>query len=530
MPETALATRFLSSWPGLFTPAGELVYEAPRRQRQLISIGQQQIEAQRASAKAIAKSNLVAAQIISAEINQQTAILEDGLRKYSAQVSSSIMDASEQISAAVELLGDRLCSYLGEIRWELAQQSEILTGILHSLRESRNNEARQLVEQGVRHYANEQYDRAEERFRQALEQDTTDFQVLMNLGLIAIQKDAADAALATFQDALRLPASLDKASKTRALLTIARTHYAKRDYQNAYAAAHQAALVSETPQAPDTFVLATYAALKGDIETSLKHLQQAIAQDVTFFNKAAVEPDLESHRQSVLSLLSKLSNGVQTIVISEIASARRLLERAATHRCASDCADAIARLDDGIQRLSRATASASYSDLLRLRSQSEWLPRAAQGILDAEVLLDEKSALSSELPDLDRLLEEAKRYESASPAIVHPFYSGRWVMGYLSVGAALYMLSSTDSTNVTKNNLLGWYVVLGWIPWLIVALPSLRRAEKDERNVTNERRSRHVLTIRADERVSIAKEKLDDLNKRIQEALTMAKRPLGISE
>jgi len=187
MANAQLAGRFLADWPAPFSPQGELVYEGPRRQRELIALGRQQIEVQKGAASAVVRSNIAAAQIIATEIGQQTAALDASLRDYSNRISSSVMDAADQISVAVEVLGDKLCAYLGEIKWQLAQQSETLTGILYTLRESRSNEARQLVEQGVRHYATEQYDRAEERFRQALQQDTTDYQVLMKLAIYFTQ-------------------------------------------------------------------------------------------------------------------------------------------------------------------------------------------------------------------------------------------------------------------------------------------------------------------------------------------------------
>ncbi len=309
MANTQLTRRFLADWPAPFTPEGELVYAAPRRQNELIAIGHQQVELQKAATKAIVRSNLAGAEIIANEIGHQTSVLTAGLRECSDRISSSVMDAADQLSSVFEAVGDRLCAYLGEISWQLAQQSETLTGILHTLRENRSNEARQLVEQGVRHYVNEQYDRAEARFQEALRQDTTDYQVLMNLGLVAVHKGLSDDAFEFFQDALRLPTGLDKLSKNRALLAIARLHYAAGEHDKALNAAQQAVRLADPGQASDIFFLVgVYAALAGRVDESLQWLEKAIKIRPNLISKAAVEPDLDVHRPAVLSLLSRLAS------------------------------------------------------------------------------------------------------------------------------------------------------------------------------------------------------------------------------
>jgi len=347
------------------------VYGVPRRQRQLIEIGRQQVEVQRASVQTIARSNIASAQIIAAEIQQQTLALDERLCKYSDRVSSSVMDAADQISSAIEFLGDRLCAYLGEIRWELAQQSETLAGILHVLRESRSNEARQLVEQGVRHYTNEQYDRAEERFKQAIEKDTTDYQVLMNLGLVAVHKGDSPAAVEFFRDALRLPASQDDYSKTRALLAIARVHYADSNYIEAHRVAAGAIESYGTSDASDLFVSATYAALSGLVDESVSALQACIRKDAIFFSRAAVEPDLEPFRGVVLELLSKLAQEILETRRADIHRGRLLLEKALHHTHASYYADLTRRALTRFDELEHAVEQASYSELLKFEQRAE---------------------------------------------------------------------------------------------------------------------------------------------------------------
>ena len=135
-----LIVRYTSNWPSRFDPAAELFYEGPRRQRQLIALAQQQLEAQKVAAREIASSNLASAEMIANSINQQSDAL-----------TSAIGEAASDITVAVACLGDRICASLDEIKWQLAQMGKTLDGILATLLDSRNNEAQQLVRQGVRH-------------------------------------------------------------------------------------------------------------------------------------------------------------------------------------------------------------------------------------------------------------------------------------------------------------------------------------------------------------------------------------------
>lgn len=196
-----------SGWPRAFTPEAG----TPRRERQMIRLAEYQIEAQKAVGREIVRSNIAGAQIIASEIAQQTLALDRTIKQVGESISDSISFAADQISDAIDILGNRLCAELSEIKWQLAQQNKTLEEILDVLRSSRNNEAQQLVQQGVRHYVNDEYEEAEERFRRALEYDTTDYQVLMNLAYIEIHKDNASAAVTFFRKAISLPENLDSA-------------------------------------------------------------------------------------------------------------------------------------------------------------------------------------------------------------------------------------------------------------------------------------------------------------------------------
>jgi len=218
-----------SSWPAPFTPEAEILLENPRRQNEMLQLAQHQIEVQKAASRAVVQSNIAGAQIISNEIAQQTRILENMI----GGMTLGIAAAADQISDSIDILGDRLCAELAEIRWQLSQQNESLEKILDLLRNSRNNEAQQLVKQGVRHYVHGEYLESEERFRKALDFDTTDYQVLMNLAYIEMHKGNSETASTFFKKSLNLPENLDSHSKARTLWALGRLSYAENDYQNA---------------------------------------------------------------------------------------------------------------------------------------------------------------------------------------------------------------------------------------------------------------------------------------------------------
>src|ERR1035441_9216150 len=162
-------------WPSVFSPAADSVYKQPVREMQMISIAKQQLAAQERARNDIVKSNIAGAQIIACEMERQTQALEGAIQGMGRQVADAIGASADQVTGAIEELGQALCMELSEIRWQLAQQSATLDKILEILSESRSNETRQLVRQGLRHYLNGEYTEAEERFRKALDFDTTDY-------------------------------------------------------------------------------------------------------------------------------------------------------------------------------------------------------------------------------------------------------------------------------------------------------------------------------------------------------------------
>jgi tetratricopeptide (TPR) repeat protein len=436
MSDTSLSHRFLTDWPAAPAPAMGMSYDQPHRQAMLLAVGRQQLEAQRAAATAIVQSNIVAADVIAQEINEQTLSLEASLQEYSAQITTAISDAADQIEATVGLLGDRLCVHLGEIKWQLAQQGKTLDAILHTLRENRSNEARQLVDQGVRHYVHRQYERAEERFRKALDQDTTDYQVLMNLAYIEVQKGRSREALELFADALRLPGQLDDHSKRTTLLAIARVHYAVGDYGNAFINANVACDLLKEGPAEDTFTLGTYAALAGKLAESVQYLDQAIHQRATLFAKAATDPNLDGSREVIFSLLSRLSVDARAKFESALQDARDLLTAAAQHEHSSMCLKEIELARHALDSISAAAGSASYSSLLHLREQTGSIANGIKLLSHAEVSSIQTESARMQINSLKEALANAEAQAALSPFRIRAWaawHYATWFAAFVAV-------------------------------------------------------------------------------------------------
>ncbi len=309
-----LAHRFLygnSEWPGSSTPQSNKRSEADGRAMKMVHQIRQQIDAQKMAGDETAKSSMEGAQIIAAEIMEQTEELEKITDQVLESIIGSIMMATDQISDSIDMLGDRLCIELTEIKWQLTQRDKKLDEILEVLNESRHNEARQLVQQGLRHYINEEFEEAEERFKLALNFDTTDYQVLMNLAFIEIHKENPSQAFTYFRKALSLPVNLNSISRARTLWATARLHYTEKNFAQAYTYAEEA-FKHDNKDDPRVFYdLGVYAALAGRKSIALEKIEQAIQGDVAYFSKCSVDPDLKSIETDILLLLARLSVGAE---------------------------------------------------------------------------------------------------------------------------------------------------------------------------------------------------------------------------
>jgi Flp pilus assembly protein TadD len=392
----ALRDRFYfgnTEWPSFLSPEAELFYKSPRRQEQLIKLAYAQIQMQRDAVGEIRVSSIQAAEVVAAEIEEQTTRfnnqLQSSINELGNTVERAFQEATESLTDEISKAANRICADLTEIKWQLSQQQETLAGIWRLLYESRSNEARQLVNQGVRHYLNNEIPEAKERFLRALDFDTTDYQVLMNLGFISLEHDEFDVAVRYFNKALNLPTKLNSKMKVVALNALARLYYSNHDFIAALAHAEESVRQNQWKDPEDIFKVAIYAYLVGKAELSIRNIERAINMDSFYFSKAAVEPDLAGLRREIISLLSRISAQAKK-------NAQEELEKTADvmNKCDSgeypETKGFFVQISEHYKRAEQLAEHGSYSSLRGLPAQLKKLREAKEGNCSLRVLLDEQ--------------------------------------------------------------------------------------------------------------------------------------------
>ena len=435
-----------------------------------IQLGKEQVEAQNKASQEIAKSNIDGAQIIASEIAYQTQALGVAIFEVGDKISGNILRAADQICDAVDVLGDRLCVELSEIKWQLAQQNETLEKILEVLYESRNNEARQLVQQGVRHYVNNEYVEAEERFKLALGSDTTDYQVLMNLAYIEIHKDNSSQAFTFFNKALSLPQHLDSASTARTLWAIARLYYAETDYQKAFSYAEQALKHEKHDDPKGIYSLGVYGALAEKVPFSLAILERAIAIEPAYFSRAAVDPDLDKVREEVLKMLSRLSleaHSKANRVTDELANA--LFEAEKLKESITDDEFALTvqkHVHKGGQRLQDPSYSSCLSCLENMRILQKTVPHV-KNLYD---LYSKNRAIKEEFKNRERKHKDLSKHGTLKVPDSVSFTALFLPIAYLSAG----VFCAVFAIIVGKIEALGAGIAIGAV-WPVFALVGIAK-------------------------------------------------------
>jgi len=275
---------------------------------------------------------------------------------------------------------------------------------------SRTNEANQLVKQGVRHFANEEYLEAEERFLRALDYDSTDYQVLMNLGFIAVHKGQPDAAFTYFKKALTLPDSLDHPAKARALWALARVHYSQKRFPDAYTTAKQAKSLSTPELAADVLTMGVYAAPLGKTDLAIQHCRQALTLDPSVFSTIAAyaELDLQTIRDKVMTLLAQMTQDVMTRATTNLTNVQRALTRAIQAPQVFHYADLLYDIRKRIAEAETWLRGASYGDCLKLsESTTKLLP-----------IPEEISRLDAAYADLPPAIEKAAEAETRQRSVL----------------------------------------------------------------------------------------------------------------
>ncbi|MDA8020318.1 MAG: hypothetical protein MPN21_23005 [Thermoanaerobaculia bacterium] len=209
----------------------------PARQRQLLSLVKSQA--------AVSDRTLKVLETQSAELR---AVVQNEIGRHSASLESAVQQGAAVVAAAVDELGRKLSAELVGILWELHQIRKTEDQILEVLKRPRSTEAKELLQQGVRHLVNDKIKDAEERLLLARQFDSTDYQILMNLSAVELHKGNADAAKDYVRDAMNLPAELDEEARCEALWWLARLHYVTEDYKDAVAVAELSLELESDPR------------------------------------------------------------------------------------------------------------------------------------------------------------------------------------------------------------------------------------------------------------------------------------------
>ncbi len=459
-----LAHRFLyghSGWTNSPSPQSNKVPEAHGSKMKILHQARQQIDAQKMKGYAIAKSSMEGAHIVAAEIAEQTEALKNSTDEVLENLIGSIIMAADQISDSIDMLGARLCIELSEIKWLLTQRDKKLDEILEVLHESRHNEARQLVQQGLRHYINEEFNEAEERFKLALIFDTTDYQVLTNLAFIEIHKENPSQAFIYFRKALSLPTNLDSVSRARTLWATARLHYAECNYTEAYTYA-ETAFKHDNKDDPRAFYdLGVYAALAGKKSVALENIAHAIQGDVAYFGKCTVDPDLQSIEKDVLILLARLSVDAES-------RARQIAEQVDRDLTALEN-EKESNYKSSFKEEARRIIQAAIAGL---QKPSYSFCRHCADVMDKiKELLTQHKSLAPLYSQLEKHQLDCERISSAYPSTPAPTENSRYVhrVVYVLMICISYILPGALLASAGTSNGMSWDTLFTlWPLWIVL--------------------------------------------------------------
>ena len=348
--------------------------------------------------------------VMVATIEGQTAVLRATLDRSADRIAGELEIQGDHIASELAVQGDRICGSLDEIRWEVAQVGRTMNRLLQVALNSRTNEANQLVKQGVRHFANDEYLEAEGRFLKALDYDSTDYQVLMNLGFIAAHKGQTDAAFTYFKKALTLPDSLDDPAKARALWALARVHYSQKRFSEAYTTAEQAKALSTPVRAADILTVGVYAAPLGKTALAIQQCCYALTLDPALYSTIAAYAELDLHpiRDNVLTMLAQMTQDALKRAMSHIISVQRALSKAIQAPQASHYTDLVEDIRKRISEAETWLRRASYEDCLKLSESTKQLV----------LIPDEISQLDARYADLPRNIEKVAEAEARHQSVL----------------------------------------------------------------------------------------------------------------
>ncbi len=382
----------------------EITRNGPNRQQALISLQQKHLDALKHVSDEFRHSNTEEAQMVIGEIAELERRLSDAI-----EIATSA--AADQISESVFHLGRVLGTELSEIKWVLKQQSRLQEGILKALMLRRKTEARELVDQGIRHYVNGEYDEAKARFLRALDCDTTDYQVLKNLAYVSLNKDQPEEALKYFNKALVLPPpeDFDPTSKSDTLWEIARLHYATGHYQSALEFAKRSLELDSQPAAEKIFSTGVYACLASDRTQALIYVEQAIRTSPPLFVRTATDGDLKSCRSQMFTLLSKLYMEITDRIVEFDKQIQSLRIQVSTNAENSEYMSFLRLVRERHSTLQARKGKASYSDSVKIAHQMSELAgvlrKATQVIPYIDLQLRETQTLLAAKLEMQKRLD-----------------------------------------------------------------------------------------------------------------------------
>lgn len=334
-------------------------------------------------------------------------VLQTTIRESSDAVRremTNVQDAVHQTTDAV----NGLTSQVAHLAWLQAEQNTTLRSILKTIRESRANECRQLVEQGERNFHAGYLDDAEERFRLALGFDNTDYPTHQNLGLTLVRLGRMDEALEHFRKALAFPPKNDaKASGffvARAATHAARVLYAKSDYAGAETYL-QRALDADATSAKNWYDLAVVRAYQGNTRGVLDALTHAFDGDPHLAGAALADEELATIRSAIEQLVIEQTARAMSTDVEKPADALR-----ATNRRIAEIARAVgvqvqpSNVDNIVEKARvRGTLPGMVEAAISLRwERHALLGNLRDALQKARVAAEDKTRASLQSLDADR--------------------------------------------------------------------------------------------------------------------------------
>jgi hypothetical protein len=320
---------FDSHYPKHFdvgSPAIKLYKEGNTKEKALVYMLDRQIAYKNNEFEELKRTNNSNTKSLANEIIKSNGQLKD--------LKSSIKNLSNDLDANLNEIKSELetSNYLlNEVIWELSQVNNTLNDIFYVLKNSRRILAQEYVEQGSRLMLDNSFSLAKERFELAFKEDPTDFQVLMNLGYLAIIEEDINSALDHFLHASKWPKDINSSklqnAKAKALRNVARVYYAKKEFQNAYTSAKEVLKITKERNTNDIYVAALYAGLSGDISFCLNGIKNAISVSPKYFTESVANPDLYHIREDVYGLLRKLSQEKHRLVQLKINTIDKSINR-----------------------------------------------------------------------------------------------------------------------------------------------------------------------------------------------------------